>query len=309
VSKTAVQWTLVLFKLLAASGVALLGFAGISEFIGLKVTGLKVTGQIGEGLSGAQVARSGGQFVALQQRQFFGQSATPSKAIKRIYYISIIVAMVMIAAAGLCAVLTVSKPASIMAAARNLTSGSPISLELLMYGLAVAVGLVYFFVKRSESRIASIVGIITVLVAVAVGYSTGYSHQAMPGTPAWHTIAIPLSFMLSALLLGGLLFQTIVMIVSKDSVATTISWVLVGVAAANTLALAAYGLIVQMADIAVYYWLLAVVVGGVGAAAYALLMARKASLAWAGLAALAALVGALTIRVYVWLTVGSGLLI
>jgi hypothetical protein len=308
VSETAVQWTLVLFKLLAASGVALLGFAGISEFIGLKVTGLKVTGQIGEGLSGAQVARSGGQFVALQQKRFFGQPVTLSKAIKRIYYITIIVAMVMIAVAGLCAVLTVSKPASIMAAARNLASGSPISLELLMYGLGVAVGLAYFFVKRSESRIVPIVGAIAMLVAVAVGYSTGYSHQAMPGTPAWHTIVIPLSFVLSALSVGGLLFQTIIMLVSKDALPTTISWVLVGVAAANTLALAAYGLIVQMADIAVYYWLLAVVVGGVGTVAYALLMARKASLAWVGLAVLAALVGAATVRAYVWLTASSSLL-
>ena len=288
---------------------AVLGFAGISELVGLKVTGLKVTGQMAEELSGAQVARRGGQFVALQRKQFFGLPAVQSKAIKRIYYIAIITAMLMIAVAGLCAVLTVARPANIMAAARNLASGSPISIELLMYGLGVAVGLVYFFVKRSESRFTPVIGIIAVLVAVAIGFSTGYSHQAMPGTPAWHTITIPLSFMLSSLLLGGLLFQTIVVIVSKDAVSSTISWALVGVAAANTLALVAYGLIVQLADNAIYYWLLAVVVGGAGAVAYALLMARKTSLAWLGLAVLAALAGAVTIRAFVWLTAKSQLVI
>ena len=308
-SKTAIQWTLVLFKLLAASGVAVLGFAGISELVGLKVTGMKVTDQMAEELSGAQVARRGGQFVAVQREQFLGSSAVQSKIIKRIYYITIIVAILMMAVAGLCAVLTVARPANIMAAARNLASGSPISIELLMYGLGVAVGLVYFFVKRSESRFTPIIGIIAALVAVAIGFSTGYSHQAMPGTPAWHTVAIPLSFMLSSLLLGGLLFQTIVVIVSKDAVSSTISWALVGVAAANTLALAAYGLMVQLADNAIYYWLLAVVVGGAGAVAYALLMARRTSLAWLGLSVLAALVGAVTIRAFVWLTAKSQLVI
>jgi hypothetical protein len=263
VSKTPVEWLLVLFKLLAASGAGVLAFVGISEFLGGR---------------------------------------------KRTNLIAIIIALVMIVVGGGLAVLKVGNPSSVMAAAANIRTGAPVSLEFLACGLTLVVGVIYLFVQRQEGPASKVLGCASVLGAVAVGYTTGYSHQAMVGTPVWNTPAIPFGFLFGALLLGGFIYLALSARDGTDGLSKVFVWIVAGLAVLTTLVTGVHGFAAPLDDRLFLYLALTPLVGGVGSLLAAVLYARSASLVWAALGILTAVVGGLAFRAFVWVIVKPGLL-
>jgi len=228
-----------------------------------------------------------------------------------------------------------------MAAAANISKGSPISLEFLACGLSVAVGVVYLFVERRENPVAGkVIGSAAILVALAVGYMTGYSHQAMLGTTAWHTPTIPLGFLLEALLLGGFCYLAIAPRLAprlalrakelpddksddklvnklvdkcddKKDTDKVFIWVLVVLAALAAVLALVHIFMVELGSDLVLYVLLVLVIGAAGPLLLALgvltKLVKPAPL-WALLGIVAALVGGLAFRAFVWVIVNPHLL-
>ncbi|MDR1082789.1 MAG: polysulfide reductase NrfD [Coriobacteriales bacterium] len=283
-SKAVIQWSVVLLKFCAVGGAGILGFVGLSEFVG-------------------------------------GEK-------KRVNTIAIVIALVLLAAAACAAFVRLGKPASIMSVARNISSGTPVSLEFLAFVACVIVAVVYLFVTMRESSTKKALGIAAMIVAVAVGFTGGYSHQAMVGMTAWHSPAVSVSFLLSALVPGGFIYLALVALFGANneggseegddsvdsSVAQTVddstrkmTLVLVGLSLLSTVALIANGLMVPLGSATVLYWILVSLVGGAVPLASAALLLARPLLAWIYLGAGGALVGAFALRATIWLALNAGL--
>lgn len=316
----AVQWPIVLFKLLAGGGAGLLGFAGLAALLS-------------------------------------HEASRPWLA--RVNFAAAITSLVLVAAGGACVLLQVAKPAQIMAVVRNISSGSPISLEFLAFAVTLAAGVIFLLASRvgggetageagggsavgvaaGETGVAGaaaageagevgggmavkIAAVLAIAAALFMGFMTGYSHMAMPGTTAWHTPAIPVAFLASALLLGGFLYLLLLGLIrgraavggdaaaaaaaartpSRDiALVKIIAISLAALAALTIIAAVVYGLFAPLGDFAIAFWLLVPVIGGAGSLVAAILDWRRPASSWAMLGLVAALIGACVLRVTLWL--------
>jgi hypothetical protein len=286
----------VLLKFFVAGSAGMLGFVGLSEF-------------------------AGGRTAAAASSPDIPDAAAPDGR-KRVNTIAIIIALALLAAGGCAAFIQLGRPASIMSVARNISSASPVSLEFLACAACLIVGAGYLLAtaRGSSAVTRKAFGIIAMATAVAVGFTGGYSHQAMVGMTAWHSPTISLSFLLSALVLGGFLYLTLLVVFGQGAPGKALSreasapalpqvalWVLAGLSLLSTIALVANGLAVPLDDAAALYWALAPLAGGAVPLVAAVLMLRRASLAWVCLGTAGAIAGALTLRATIWLAVNAGL--
>jgi formate-dependent nitrite reductase membrane component NrfD len=274
VIKTAIPWLSVIFKLLVASGSGILAFAGISEFVS---------------------ASSSGGFDS-------SQSKTDSRGA--------VLALVMVVSGGCLYVARLGDPMQVMAIVRNVSSGSPASWEFLIYLLVLICSAICLVVVRREGRLGGILSALCILLALMMGFITGYYHMAMIGTPAWHTPAIPLGFTTSALLLGGFIYVALAGYgsekSSKKNKSKTIEVFLVALAVVTGGATVTFGISTAFGSYAPLYWMATPVTGGVISATAAVMSirTRRVSLRWARIGVLTSLVGALAFRASLWL-VGS----
>jgi hypothetical protein len=314
VTETAIQWSVVLLKFCAAGGAGILGFVGLSEFVG------------GRSSEGRQNSRQNSR--------------------KRTNTIALIVALALLVAGGCTAFIRLGKPAGIMSATRNIATGSPISLEFLAFVVCLIVAVAYLFTTLRESPANKALGIAAMIMAVAVGFTGGYSHQAMVGMTAWHSPTVSCSFLLSALVLGGfvyLLLATLGRDVNVEEVrevrategsaasevsAATASEVTAGtvtppnnptrtmtamtgalavLSLLSAIALLANGLTVPLGDTTALYWVLVPLVGGIVPVACAVLAFLRPLPVWWYLGMAGAFVGAFVLRATIWLAVNAGL--
>ena len=197
------------------------------------------------------------------------------------------------------------QPANIMAAAANVFSFSGISVELVMLGVNVIVGVAYLIASRKEasSSVMRGIAVVGVIAGVVMTFVVGNGY-VMQSQPNWNTALLPLAYTGSGLACGGALYCAI-MAAFKEDIA---EFKLVGVVAIVAIviqlaACAAYGAVVASAIDAALYWGGCVGVGSVVALACAI-FARKTPLAWWAVFA-AALVGGIALRAAMWLA-GTG---
>jgi formate-dependent nitrite reductase membrane component NrfD len=216
--------------------------------------------------------------------------------------VAVIVALLMIAIGGAMVLFQVAKPAQIMAVMRNVTAGSPISLEFLVFLISLVVGIIYLFLERREEAVPKVMGIVGIAVALGMGFMSGYSHMMMTGSPAWHTPAIPVSFLTSGLLLGGFIYLALAgkNVAEDNKLVKLIGAILIVVALIALVSEIFYGLYTSLGTAAVFYWGSVPLVGGGVSALAALLEMRKPSNVWVFVGLATSLVGALVLRAMVW---------
>ena len=261
-SKTAIQWALVVFKLLAGVGGGILGFAGLAALLGRRTD---------------------------DNRK------------------ALLVSLGLLLIAGCAVLIYVGKPSGIMLVVRNVSLNSPLSWELMSYGFAIVVSIVFLILGKSKGVLLKTLAIIAIIVAVAVGFTTGYSHLSMVGMRSWHNPLIPWCFLISALLLSGLIYLAITGKKEDEKDRKLITTIIVILAVFATLCYCAYGFTASLGDYAMLYWTAAPLIGGTISMVCAILMKIKDAAVWLYASATAALVGAVAFRAIIWLIVETGL--
>jgi formate-dependent nitrite reductase membrane component NrfD len=220
------------------------------------------------------------------------------------YRVAVTMALLMIVVGGAMVLFQVAKPAQIMAVARNITSGSPTSLEFLAFLISLIVGIIYLFLVMRDEVVSKIMGAVGIIVALSMGLMSGYSHMAMTGSPAWHTPSIPISFLASGLLLGGFVYLAVAgkSVVEDKKLIKAIGTILIVLAVVTIASEVFYGLYASLGAAAVLYWCLAPLVGGGVSAIAAGLEIRRPSIIWVFVGLAATSLGGLILRAMVWYT-------
>jgi DMSO reductase anchor subunit len=221
---------------------------------------------------------------------------------------ALIVALACFIVAGAVAMVRIGKPAGAMAVARNISSGSPTSLEFLAFALCVAAIIVYLIIYLRESNGTKVMGVAGAILGALMCFISGYSHYmiAISGIPEWNSPALPVSFTTSGLALGGFAWLAIYGFKQAKEAPglQKVSTIILAVFCTLTLvASAAYGLSVKPGSLTVAYWLLVPVVAGVVGLVVAVLLLLKPNAAWVWLGVVAMLVGGLLLRTSVWLVI------
>ena len=227
--------------------------------------------------------------------EFFGAG-------KKARSVAAVLAIVLLVAGGCLSLLHLGNPANFMAAATNLFSFSPISLELIFLGLGVIVAVVYLVLVNRESGASKALGVVGILAGVAFAYASGHGYEVIAARPAWATPALTFSYALGELALGGFLFLALQgAFKDEDGSVKKVALVVAVVAALETVAYLAYGAMSPIGDNAALFWGGAVAVGGVIAVVAGLVAWLKgnAAMAWLGVIAVAA--GAIAFRAVMWL--------
>ncbi|MCL1847660.1 MAG: dimethyl sulfoxide reductase anchor subunit [Coriobacteriia bacterium] len=221
---------------------------------------------------------------------------------KKARFIASILALVLLVVGGCLSLLHLGNASNFMAAATNLFSFSPISLELIFLGLGVVVAIIYLVLVNRESSASKALGVIGIVIGVLFCYASGHGYEVIAVRPAWSTPALTFSYALSALALGGFLFLALQMLFKDEATSVKkMAMVVLVVAALETILYVAYGALAPLGESAAIFWVGAVIVGGVVAVVAGVLawMKNNAGMAWIGL--LTVLIGAIAFRAVMWL--------
>lgn len=266
-----IEWPLVLFSLLAGCGGCAFAYVGVSE---LAKTGEK------------------GRFPIT------------------------IVALALTIVGGCCSVAHLAAPQNVMAAVWNIGSLSGISVELIMIGVTVIVMLVYLVaLKRGASSGAcAAIGVVGIIAGLLLAFFTGHGY-VIQSQAAWDTELLPVAYLGTSLALGAFVYLVSAVALSIDEAQLGRIAVPVGVGALiGAVTIVCYVLAVgfdKASTEPVVLWLGLIVCGVAVTAVCGVLVLMRKTLGnpWVvpcvGL--VAALVGALCLRVFMWL-MGSGFL-
>lgn len=264
-----IAWPLVLFSLLAGAGGCTFAYVGLSELL-----------KVGEG------ARFQTSVLALA--------------------ITIV--------GGCCSVAHLASPQNVMAAVWNLGSFSGISLELIMIGITAIIMIVYLIVLKRSAEAAGArkaLAVLGIIAGLLLAFITGHGY-VIEAQAAWNTELLPLAYLGTALALGAFIYQSCAISAKVDAedLAKTARPVGAGalIGAVTALAYAAYAGIAASPAVAGF----GVVVCGVVVTAVCgiLVIAKKqfaTTIAVPVIGAIAAFVGALSLRCFMWI-VGGGFL-
>jgi len=232
--------------------------------------------------------------------EFFGTS-------KKARFVAAIAALILFVVGGLLSLLHLGNPANFMQAAANLFSFSPISMELIFLGLGVIVAIIYLVVVNREGVASKALGVCGIIVGVLFAYFSGHGYEVIAIRPAWATPVLTLSYMLSALTIGGFLFLVFQVIFKDEKAAIKkVALVVTIVAALSLILYIVYGATAPLGDNAALFWGGAVVVGAIAAIAGLLAYMRNMD-AMVYVGVLAALIGGIAFRAVMWLA-GSAFL-
>jgi anaerobic dimethyl sulfoxide reductase subunit C (anchor subunit) len=227
--------------------------------------------------------------------EFFGAS-------KKVRFIAIIFALILYVIGGCLSLLHLGNPANFMSAATNLFSFSPISLELIFLGLGVIVGIIYLVVVNREGTASKAVGVAAIIVGAIFCYTSGHGYEIIAIRPAWASPALTFSYATSALTVGGFLFLCLQAALKDEADSIKkVGMVVLVVAVLETILYAAYAATAPVGDNAMLVWVGAVVVGGIIAVVAGLLVFMKGNAPMAYVGAIAAIVGAISLRAVMWL--------
>jgi hypothetical protein len=230
---------------------------------------------------------------------------------------ALVISCALLVFGGCAAFVQLGKPASIMSVARNISSGSAVSLEFGAFVACLIVTLVSLYVTQRDSSAKKVVGIVAMVVAGAVGFTGGWSHQAMLGMSAWHSPTVSCAFLSSALVAGGFVYVSLVALstgVSRElgtgplhKMLRKMAVILAGLSLLSAACVVANGLMVPFGEHAVLYGVLVVVCGSLVPVGCALLAWLRPSPLWLYLGCVGALFGAFGVRATIWLATNAGL--
>lgn len=220
---------------------------------------------------------------------------------------ALLISIILFALGGVSVLFQLGRPEGVMRVFSNISIESPFSWELLSYVAVVALGLIYFLFAKSSKIVVKIIAVLALILAVAFGFSTGYSHVSMPGTPSWHTPAMPACFLLGALALGGFCYLTICTQQEDSKGFGLVTKILVVLTALLTVSYVVYGFTASLGDHTLVYWALVPLVGGAVSAISAILLMLKKTLLWLYVGLASTLIGAVAMRALVWVIVETGL--
>jgi len=228
--------------------------------------------------------------------EFFGTS-------KKVRSFAAIAALVLLIVGGLFSLLHLGNPGNFMAAATNVFSFSPISLELIFLGLGVIIALIYLVVINREGMASKILGICGIIIGVLFAYFSGHIYEIVAIRPAWAVPTLSFTYMLSALTIGGFLLLTFQILLKdeKDSV-KKIALVVLIVAVLTVIMYIIYGVIAPIGDNAALFWIVAVAIGGLVAVIAGLLVYMKNMNAMVYVGILTAIAGGVAFRAVMWLS-------
>jgi anaerobic dimethyl sulfoxide reductase subunit C (anchor subunit) len=233
---------------------------------------------------------------------------------KKTRLIASIAAIVLLVVGGIASVLHLGQPANVMAAAANIFSFSPISLELLLLGVTTVAAIVYAVVVNGEGPASKVVGVIGLVVAVVFCYALGSSYSGIEAQTSWNSLTLVLAYWASAVAFGGFVFLAAMAAGKETGPATRpLSLIVFLVAILQVVGFVAYGLFVGLDNLdALVFWGCAVVLGSivplvaVGAVAFMKSVEKpKTALLYVGL--VTAFVGGIAIRTLMW-AAGNGFL-
>ncbi|MCD8199833.1 MAG: hypothetical protein LUD25_02595 [Coriobacteriaceae bacterium] len=140
---------------------------------------------------------------------FVGISELIGKA-RQARFIGIIVAIILTAVGGAFSLLHLQVPQNVMAAITNLGSFSGISLELMMVGLTIVIGIIYaILIKRDVAAVAlKVFAVLSILSGLVLTFICGHGY-VIESRAFWDTELLPLAYMGSSLPIGAFLFLAI----------------------------------------------------------------------------------------------------
>lgn len=267
----AIEWPLVLFSLLAGAGGCMFSYVGLSELLGtVKGQRFKLT----------------------------------------------VIALVITIVGGFCSVAHLAAPQNVMAAVWNLGSFSGISVELMLIGVACIVMVAYLVVlKRGANATAlKVLGVLGIVAGLALGFFTGHGYVIEAQT-AWNTEVLPLAYLGTSLAMGAFAYLTCAVALKADAADMERAGAAVCVGAlAGALASAAYIVAVgfdHAAEAGVVLWAGIVACGIVITAICGVMAALKknvgGALAVPVVGLVAAFIGGLALRCFMWI-MGGGFL-
>lgn len=219
----------------------------------------------------------------------------------------IIVSLVMVVVGGTCSLFHLEQKANLMAAAANIFSFSPISVELIMVGLTFIFGLVYLIcvVKEAGAGACKLFAALSLVAGLLLGYVTGAGYQ-MGAQPHWNTVLLPLAYLGTSLALGSALYVALALAFKGEGELGIQPLALATGGGAVALVLCAAYAAVAGAGVQVSA-VIAVVASACACACGALQYKKgpSAASAWAGV--VLALIAALAIRIFMWV-IGTGTL-
>jgi anaerobic dimethyl sulfoxide reductase subunit C (anchor subunit) len=126
-----------------------------------------------------------------------------------------IISLVILAAGGLSSVLHLTHPERIFGALSHPTSG--IFMESTMIGLMALAIIIYLVAlqRKASDQALKIIGTIGMIPAVLLAFSIGYTY-ILPSRPAWDTLILPFTYVVSAAVMGFVCVNIIVAL-SKDA--------------------------------------------------------------------------------------------
>ncbi|MCL2826652.1 MAG: dimethyl sulfoxide reductase anchor subunit [Eggerthellaceae bacterium] len=244
------------------------------------------------------VAGAGAGLLAFAGISEFLQSS------KRSRFLALISSLVLLIVGGCISLFHLQNPANFMAAAGNLGSFSPISLELIFLGICVIVAIVYLVVVNREGSASKVLGVIGIVFGLLFGYFSGHGYEVIAVRQSWATPAVTFSYCLSAMTMGGFLFLALQATTKDEATAMKKTALVVGVVAVlETITYLIYGATGQIGDNAPLFWIMAVVVGGVAAAVAGIVawLKVKTTTGMAYLGIVVAVAGAISFRAVMWL--------
>lgn len=212
---------------------------------------------------------------------------------------------------GLCSVTHLGNPSRIFAALTH--AGSGIFYEMLLIGvMLVCVVAFLVLLKRGQEGAATVLAVIGGIAGVVLSFACGASYM-MAARPAWDTIALPLAYGGTALVLGAAAYALVAAATSAkatagDEAATSVAGALgfygivvaiCGIVAAVTVLV--YGAAADlMADSLIW---IAVLAAGIAPAALGFFASKRSNgiTVLLGIACACALVGAVALRCAMWI--------
>lgn len=216
-----------------------------------------------------------------------------------------VAAIVLLVVGGCASVFHLAQKANIMAAAANVFSFSGISVELIFLGINVVLAVVYVVmaVRSASEGVLKVVGAVGIVTGLIMAFVTGNGY-VMESQQYWNTVTLPLAYLGSSMLSGAAVYGALMVSAGEEKDAVLfMAKVGMGAAVVDFCLLLAYGAATGFVLDAVWFWVVAVVLGAVGSFV-ALLLAKKNANALYVAAALS-LIGAVGLRAAMFL-VGYG---
>lgn len=136
---------------------------------------------------------------------------------KRARFVVGVVSLVLVVVGGLFSVLHLASPQHVMAAVRHVFSFSGVSVELMVLGLVVVVGVAYLVLSKRSGVEGARKGfaVAGIVLGLLLAFVTGHGY-VISAKAAWFTEILPIAYLGTSLAAGALLFLLVSLAADKE---------------------------------------------------------------------------------------------